>query len=160
MSVDVLGDKDFLKDLETMQKEYKDVSIDAISAVGNRFKSKLRKTVRSKVKSDDNCKKLTSGFRTWKIGTGMAASVAFSAESGKNPQWHLVENGHEMYAPNTKHVYNLPNGYKTLGVNPHAHVGYVRGIKAVDETLSGFEDDFEKVVNHTMNRYLKKYGGD
>lgn len=158
--INIIGADELIKEIEEAVKKYPDVAQDAVKEAGKRFKKKLKENVRSAVRSSsDNCRKLTSGFSTSVKMSGLYTRCEFSAENpSKNPHWHLVENGHEMYGPENRHIKELSQGFKTLGVRPHEHKGFVSGIKQVDRTVDQFEGEFKAAVETSIDKYVKEFG--
>lgn len=151
--------QDLIKSIEEMEKKYPDIANECMRKVGNQFKKELKANVRKKLHhSKDDYARLMSGFRIRVIGDGMETRALFYGESRKSHDWHLVEDGHRLIEPYTKHTVHLKNGVTfTAGTNPGREIKFIPGIKCVPLTCSTFGESFSNVANKVMDKYVKLY---
>jgi hypothetical protein len=166
--IKIKGAEELMNKFENLQKQYPDFSIKAMSSVGTKFTKENRKTVQSLLrgKTKDNYKRLTSGFGARTVGYGSNVTVQWHGENKKNPDWHLVEKGHELVAPNrTKNVsanntYHLVNGsgqHVTWNADGRT-LGYVPGIHSVERTTARFSPIMAETLEKKMMQIIKKNG--
>lgn len=158
-TIELKGMDETIERMKEMIKKYPDASITGMEKVGRKFKSNLRKNVKSSLhgKTKDGYKRLVSGFRTTVNGYGLTTEVEFSAEGRKNHDWHLVESGHNIVEQMHEYKVKLKGHYVTLGHNPGKHKGFVPGIKQMDVTVDGFEDDMKKCLDKTMDDLVRRF---
>ncbi len=146
----LIGFEELQKDLAAAVEEAPVIAKEEMRKVRNKFLRDIRKDVKSQVDSDDN---LTSGFSMPISGKGIDLKAEFSGEKhGKNPHWHLIEDGHVIVMPyTTRDQYgrkvNRSDGGRTKG--------FVPGIQAVKKESEEIVPHLEAAMKRVRDKSLE-----
>lgn len=141
---EITGFDELQEDLKKAINYYPDKAKETLEKEGRRFKAEVKKVALSSTKKHNG--NLTKGFRVSKAqGFRENMEVNFMAENKKNPHWHLIENGHDVYAGGK-------NG------NESKKVGYIAGKHIVERVTVKYRAEFPKRLETMRDEILKEAG--
>lgn len=142
------GADDLEQALVDAAKRYPDLAEDILKGEQKDFKKEMtRETWRAVEKHTGN---LVRGFKFDKIKFSRDGNMEtdFHAESGKNPHFHLVNNGHEMVTPVSRNGKKLKGGGKT--------VGYVAGRRIKEPVIERWKNEHGRRAEKMLQKICEE----
>ena len=141
---EIAGFDELQEDLKKAINYYPDKAKETLGKEGRRFNAGVNEVALASTKKHNG--NLTKGFRVSKAqGFRDNMEVNFMAENKKNPHWHLIENGHDVYAGGK-------NG------NSSKKVGYVPGKHIVERVNVTYRAAFQNRLETLRAEILKAAG--
>lgn len=141
---EISGFSELQEDLKKAIKIYPDKAIETLEAEGRSFKKTAKANTKKMVK--EHTGNLTRGFRTTKAqGYRENMEVYFCAENKKNPHFHLVEHGHDLYVGGQ-------------GKKPIKKIGYVQGKHMLEKTIVEYRNVLPGRLEKMRDEILKGAG--
>lgn len=138
----ISGFEELQSDIKKAISYYPNKAEKTLEGEGRKFKKLAKENTNKMVKTRTG--NLTKGYRTTKA-TGFRENmeVNFMAENKKNPHFHLIENGHDVYA-----------GKKGKAVK----VGYKSGYHMIQRTKEEYKEILPKSLEKMRDEILKEAG--
>jgi hypothetical protein len=148
---DIRGLDELAGDIAKATKLWPDEMRRSLDEQGKRFAKFARKEYKGLVKKHTG--NITKGFSaSHPIGVASDMQVNFRAEAGKrNPHFHLIENGHELYRPWYKSR-KLKIKYSDGG----ERLGFVPGKHAMPKIADEYAPEFYKATEETVEKILRE----
>jgi hypothetical protein len=147
-----------LKEIEDdMKKVVEAYPVECRAALDEQGKAFRKFAAREYKKETRTARTLTKGFSVSKPkGFGMDMYVEFSAETGGNPHFHLIENGHEIILPYWTQRWAGNHKVRVKNRAGGDHRGFVPGVHAIPKIRNKYAPVFIAAAEAMIDRLLKK----